>query len=146
MTDPRVTLDLINIVVADMARAVDFYAMLGLEVPDTLPAWQEHHRAVDSPGGVDVELDSSAFTADYWNRGWPAGSGGVIIGFRTRSRQEVDDLYEELTAAGHPGQQPPFDAFWGARYAIVEDPSGNAIGLMSPIDESRRTAPPDPPD
>jgi len=39
-------------------------------------------------------------------------------------------------------QQAPYDAFWGARYAIVEDPDGNAVGLMSPIDPDRRTAPP----
>jgi hypothetical protein len=36
-----------------------------------------------------------------------------------------------------------FDAFWGARYAIVADPDGNDVGLMSPIDESRRTWPPE---
>jgi uncharacterized glyoxalase superfamily protein PhnB len=47
--------------------------------------------------------------------------------------------------AGHAAQQEPYDAFWGARYAIVEDPSGNAVGLTSPVDEGRRTRPPDPP-
>jgi hypothetical protein len=41
-----------------------------------------------------------------------------------------------------PSAQPPFDAFWGARYAIVEDPDGNHIGLMSPSDPALRTAPP----
>ena len=35
-------------------------------------------------------------------------------------------------------QQEPYDAFWGARYAIVEDPDGNAVGLMSPIDPDRQ--------
>jgi hypothetical protein len=49
---------------------------------------------------------------------------------------------DEMTAAGYVGRQPPFDAFWGARYAIVADPDGNDVGLMSPIDESRRHWPP----
>jgi uncharacterized glyoxalase superfamily protein PhnB len=44
---------------------------------------------------------------------------------------------------GYLGRQPPFDAFWGARYAIVADPDGNDVGLMSPVDESRRTWPPE---
>ena len=61
------------------------------------------------------------------------------------TREDVDDLYAELTSAGYVGQQAPYDAFWGARYAIVEDPSGNSVGLMSPIDEARRAAPPSPP-
>jgi uncharacterized glyoxalase superfamily protein PhnB len=47
-----------------------------------------------------------------------------------------------FASAGYRGLQLPFDAFWGARYAIVEDPDGIAIGLMSPIDPTRRTAPP----
>jgi uncharacterized glyoxalase superfamily protein PhnB len=33
--------------------------------------------------------------------------------------------------------------FWGARYAIVEDPDGNHVGVMSPSDPDRRRAPPD---
>ena len=41
-------------------------------------------------------------------------------------------------------QQPPFDAFWGARYAIVEDPDGNSVGLMSPVDPTRRSPMPPP--
>jgi hypothetical protein len=58
------------------------------------------------------------------------------------SREAVDKKYAELTAAGHNGCQPPYDAFWGVRYAIVSDPDGNDVGLMSPMDEKRRTWPP----
>jgi uncharacterized glyoxalase superfamily protein PhnB len=144
MAEPRVVLDQINIVVEDVARAVDFYARLGLEIPATHPDWQGHHRAVQVPGALDVDLDSTAFAAS-WNQGWPAGASGVVIGFRVASREDVDALYAELVAAGHPGQQEPYDAFWGARYAVVQDPSGNAVGLMSPVDPDRRRPPPSPP-
>jgi uncharacterized glyoxalase superfamily protein PhnB len=137
-------LDQLNIVVRDMDAALDFYRRLGVEIPETLPAWQAHHRTAVSSGDVDLELDSTDFTPD-WNAGWPAAQPGVIVGFRMATREDVDDLYAELTAAGYTGQQAPYDAFWGARYAIVEDPSGNAVGLMSPVDETRRTRPPDPP-
>ena len=34
------------------------------------------------------------------------------------------------------------DSFWGARYAIVEDPDGIAVGLMSPISAKHRAPPP----
>jgi Glyoxalase/Bleomycin resistance protein/Dioxygenase superfamily len=44
-----------------------------------------------------------------------------------------------ITAAGYRGQQPPYDAFWGARYAVIEDPDGNAVGIMSPVDPDRRS-------
>ena len=145
IADRRVVLDQINIVVKDMARAVDFYSRLGLEIGNTTPEWQEHHRAVQGSGEIDVDLDSAAF-AKKWNEGWPNGASGVVMSFRVRSREDVDSLYTELTAEGYPGQQPPFDAFWGARYAIVLDPSGNTVGLMSPVDEDRRGSPPPPPE
>ncbi len=140
MTRKRAVLDKLNIVVRDMDAAVDFYRRLGIEISETLPEWQAHHRTADIGGEVDLELDSTAFTPQ-WDAGWPASQSGVVVGFRMATREDVDDLYEELTGAGHVGQQAPYDTFWGARYAIVEDPSGNAVGLMSPIDPARRSRP-----
>ena len=71
------------------------------------------------------------------------GRGGsrrrCVLGFKFASRDEVDRVYADLTGAGYRGQQPPYDAFWGARYAVVEDPDGNAVGLMSPIDPALPT-------
>lgn len=49
-----------------------------------------------------------------------------------------------FAAAGYRGRQRPYDAFWGARYAIVDDPDGNGIGLMSPVDDEHRSWPPGP--
>ncbi len=144
MTRKRPVLDKLNIVVRDMDAAVAFYRRLGIEIPDTLPEWQAHHRTVNVGGEVDLDLDSTAF-ASQWDAGWPASQPGVVVGFRLATREDVDELYEELTGAGHVGQQAPYDAFWGARYAIVEDPSGNAVGLMSPIDPARRSQPSPPP-
>ncbi len=144
MTRKRAVLDQLNIVVRDMDPAVDFYRRLGIEIPETLPEWQAHHRTASTGGGVELELDSTAFTPQ-WDAGWPASQPGVVVGFRVATREDVDEIYAELTDAGHVGQQPPYDAFWGARYAIVEDPSGNAVGLMSPVDPARRSRPSPPP-
>ena len=49
-----------------------------------------------------------------------------------RHGEEVDEIYARLTDAGAKAQQSPIDAFWGSRYAVVEDPDGNAVGIMSP--------------
>lgn len=147
----EVRLDQVNIVVGDMAAMAEFYGRLGLDLAGGDSQWASHHRNAsdahhrDTGGaaGIDVDLDSPAFAA-VWNEGWPGGAG-IVLGFRVQDRDDVDRLYQELTAAGHVGQQPPYDAFWGARYAVVADPDGNAVGLMSSFDPARRTPSPDPP-
>src|SRR5215472_5374452 len=136
-------LHMLNLVVGDMAASLDFYRRLGVAVPEDKHAVDVHVQ-LKMPGGFSLELDT-AESARLWHAGWRAdpGSARVVVGFLLPSPQAVDDRYAELTAAGFAGRQPPFDAFWGARYAIVADPDGNDVGLMSPIEESRRLWPPE---
>ncbi len=92
-----------------------------------------------------IEWDCAEFFFQ-WNTGWNGTTrGSAVLGFWVTTREAVDDLYSDLTGAGHKGHQPPYDAFWGGRYAIVEDPDGNSIGLMSPTDPKLEFWPPSPP-
>lgn len=143
MTDAAPDLHMLNVVVRDMATSLDFYRRLGVVVSEGQDVSAPHVQ-LRMPGGFSLELDTAA-SAQLWHAGWRADSSsvGVVIGFALPSREEVDRRYGELTAAGYVGRQPPFDAFWGARYAIVADPDGNDVGLMSPLDESRRRWPPE---
>ena len=132
-------LDQVNIVVSNMEDSIRFYRLLGLEIPDTDPKWQAHHRTANLEG-FDLDFDSEEF-ANTWN----TGSRGVsanssVLGFRLSSREAVDETYARIVDAGYGKQQKPYDTFWGSRYAIVEDPDGNPVGLMSPPDPARRAA------
>jgi len=62
------------------------------------------------------------------------GPGTNTINFQLSSRAEVDATYEKMIAAGHEGHLAPCDPLWQARFAIVDDPYGNIIGLHSPRD------------
>jgi catechol 2,3-dioxygenase-like lactoylglutathione lyase family enzyme len=140
MNGPGPILDQVNLVVSDMDASVAFYRRLGLDIPDFDPEWDPHHRSAKG-AGLDFDLDSVAF-ARKWDEGWPdrpTVARGGVIGFRLESREAVDATYADITGAGYRGEQPPYDAFWGARYAIVQDPDGNAVGLMSPSDPDRRS-------
>ena len=143
MTESGPDLHMLNVIVGDMPASLKFYRRLGVPAPapETAPGT---HVQLRMPGGFSLELDT-AESARIWHAGWRAdpASTGVVIGFALPSREAVDERYAELTSAGYPGRQPPFDAFWGARYAIVADPDGNDVGLMSPVDQSRRTWPPE---
>ena len=145
------TLSQLNIVSGNPAASIDFYRRLGLDIPDQR-VWRTptgaHHASAEevaASDGVGFDIDSMAF-AQVWNTGWRGRAdlaGRVVVGFRVASREEVDRRYRELTAAGSRGLQTPYDAFWGARYAVVEDPDGVAVGLMSPISAEHRSPPPE---
>jgi catechol 2,3-dioxygenase-like lactoylglutathione lyase family enzyme len=146
----RVTLDQLNIVCGDPAASIAFYRRLGVEIPDSAvwrtPTGIHHVGATDRSGdqAIHLDLDSVAF-AQAWNSGWANRHdlrGRVVVGFSVPTRAVVDDIYGDMTAAGYVGLQPPFDAFWGARYAIIEDPDGLAVGLMSPVEADRKSDPP----
>lgn len=139
-------LDQINIIVGDFRRSVEFYRRLGVSFPDQPGGANEiFHASGETDRGIDFDLDSAPF-AQVWNKGWKGREdlvGRVVVGFKLGSREDVDRLYADLTGAGHRGLQPPYDAFWGARYAMVEDPNGVAVGLMSPLDPAKRYWPPE---
>lgn len=146
----RAIFDQVNIVSRDPAASVAFYRRLGVEIPEAR-VWRTktgiHHVTAlpAAEGAVDLDIDSAAF-AQLWNTGWRGRSdlaGRVVIGFTLETREGVDVAYAEATGAGYKALQPPYDAFWGARYAMVEDPDGIAVGLMSPIDPMRKTAAPE---
>jgi uncharacterized glyoxalase superfamily protein PhnB len=135
----------INLVVHDMAKTLGFYRRLGLDIPED-SVWQSgghgHHAKAQTDGDVDLEFDSRQLARAY-NAGFAAERGRVVIGIALESREAVDAMWTHLINEGAQGLQPPFDAFWGARYAIVEDPDGNPVGLMSPVDPAMRSAPPE---
>ena len=138
--------DQLNIISADMEDTLGFYRLLGVPMNDPARTSNgEPFHANGDSGGALLEVDSPAF-ARAWNKGWKEETnlnGRVLVGLRVASRGEVDRLYGEITAAGHRGLHAPEDAFWGARFAIVEDPNGIAVGLMSPRDGPHGPPPPE---
>ncbi|GFE14436.1 glyoxalase [Streptomyces glebosus] len=122
----------IGMVVADMPAALAFYRRLGLDIPadaDTAP-----HAEAPLPGGLRLMWDSHE-TARAIDPDWTPPQGGTPTGlaFECTGPAEVDKLYAELTDAGYTGEKPPWDAFWGHRYAVVQDPDGHGVDLFAPL-------------
>jgi uncharacterized glyoxalase superfamily protein PhnB len=140
----------LNIVAGDTEASLRFYRQLGVDIPDNA-IWKTpsgaHHvtaQACSRTGGADLDIDSTVFARE-WNSGWKGWkelAGRVVIGFQVPSRADVDATYEKMTTAGYRGLQAPYDAIWGARYAVIEDPDGIAVGIMSPVSADNKSPPP----
>ena len=123
-------LNAVGIVTADMARSLEFYRQLGLEVPDTP---DEGHVNVDIPGGTRLMFDSEAELRKFRPE-WERSTGNQLaLAFDCESPAQVDEVYARLSAAGYPGDKEPWDAFWGQRYAQLRDPDGVPVDLYAAL-------------
>lgn len=144
MSPPRARFGGIDIVPKDMAKSVAFYRELGVDIPDD-QIWIKdgvmHHFHTVFTGDYGLDIDSEQMTIGY-DAEWAPDTGVAFI-FRTDTRDDVDALHDHMVSLGHPSQKAPFDAFWGARYAVLVDPGGNYVSLMSPMDDSLGGPPPE---
>jgi catechol 2,3-dioxygenase-like lactoylglutathione lyase family enzyme len=126
-------LDVVGIVVSDMARSLAFYRNLGLEPPPG--ADQEPHVEIILPGGIRLAFDTVE-TIRSFDPHWAPPSGGhrISLAFQFDAPEGVDRAYSDRVARGYEGHKAPWDAFWGQRYAEVLDPDGNLVDLYAPLE------------
>lgn len=123
-------LDAIGIVVSSMGDAIEFYRHLGLEFPEGSES--ESHAEAAGPGGLRIMFDTEASVKEFSDWQPPAGGGQrQALAFLCEEPAEVDRLYQHLLGLGGRGVMPPFDAFWGQRYATVADLDGNRFDLFA---------------
>jgi catechol 2,3-dioxygenase-like lactoylglutathione lyase family enzyme len=124
-------LEVVGLVVRDMARSLAFYRRLGLDLAPE--ADREPHVEAALPGGLKLAWDTVE-TIRSFDQSWTPPSGGPRMGlaFRVETPADVDGAYEEIVSLGYEGHLPPWDAPWGMRYAVVHDPDGNSVDLFAP--------------
>jgi catechol 2,3-dioxygenase-like lactoylglutathione lyase family enzyme len=124
------SLNAIGIVTSDMARSIRFYRLLGLDVPDT-PG--EGHVDTFLPNGVRFMLDSEDVVRSF-RPDWARETGNQLaLAFECGSAAEVDETYARAVEAGFHGEKEPWDAFWGQRYAQLQDPDGVGVDLYAAL-------------
>jgi catechol 2,3-dioxygenase-like lactoylglutathione lyase family enzyme len=119
-----------GIVVSNMARSIDFYRLVGLDVPET-PG--EGHVDTFLPNGVRFMLDTEE-TVRSFRPDWTRATGNQLgLAFECESPAEVDEVYGRVTAGGFHGEKEPWDAAWGQRYAQLQDPDGVPVDLYAAL-------------
>ena len=123
-------LNAIGIVVSDMARSISFYQRSGSTFPDTP---DEGHVDTSLPNGLRLMLDTEETVLSF-RPDWTRETGNQIsLALECDSPAEVDEVYARVTAAGFRGEKEPWDAFWGQRYAQLQDPDGVPVDLFAAL-------------
>ena len=124
-------LDLVGLIVKDMAASLAFYRRLGFDIP---PEADGEGHVESTTGGLRIAWDSVEVIRSF-DPEWQPPVGGQRIGlaFLCDSPAEVDELFTELTSAGYRSHKEPWDAFWGQRYSMVLDPDDNSVDLFAPL-------------
>ena len=123
--------DMIGIVVRDMGAALRFYRTLGLDIPAGQDG--EPYVQVITPNGYRISWNALEMVKQI-DPGWVEPVGHRMeLAFKCDSPAEVDAVHRKLVDAGYHSHKQPWDAFWGQRYAIVDDPDGNHVSLFAEL-------------
>lgn len=131
-------LDLVGLIVNDMAASLAFYRRLGFDIP---PEADGEGHVESSAGGLRIAWDSVDVIRSF-DPEWipPVGGRRISLAFLCDSPAEVDEVFAKLTAAGYPSHKEPWDAFWGQRYAVALDPDDNPVDLFAPLPRGKPEA------
>ena len=126
-----IQIDMVGLVVRDIAASLRFYGMLGLDVP--ADPGGEPYVEVITPNGYRISWNSVEMMREL-DPSWEEPRGQRIsLAFKCSSPGEVDAVFDRVVAAGYASHKAPWDAFWGQRYAVVVDPDGNAVDIFAPL-------------
>ena len=119
---------MVGVMVEDMARAVEFYRRLGVDIPEGAEA--KGHVEVRM-GGMSFFLTTRSVQARWDPAQQPPGPGGyrVLLEFYLKSRAAVDDKYAEMIGYGYQSHAAPFETPYKIYFAFINDPDGNTILL-----------------
>ena len=123
-------LNAVGIAVADLPRSMQFYRLLGLDLPEDST---DGHVEATMANGTRLMFDTEEIIESFLP-GWTRANGNqVSLAFECASPAEVDEVYARVVAAGFEGEKEPWDAFWGQRYALLGDPDGVRVDLYAAL-------------
>ena len=121
-------LDAFGIVASDLERSRAFYRLLGVEIAEG-----DDHVEAKLPNGFRLMFDTEDVIRSF-RPDWTRDTGNQFaLAFACASPAEVDETYARVVEAGFHGEKEPWDAFWGHRYAQLQDPDGVGIDLFAAL-------------
>lgn len=124
-------LNAVGVITSNLSRTVEFYKLLGFEFPEYKPD-EGHVESIIKNGGTKLMIDSKQIVKDIIGED-PMPGNHSSFAVEYDSPAEVNEISRKVKEAGFKVVKEPWDAFWGQRYAVVEDPDGYKVDLYSAL-------------
>jgi len=122
-------IDAVGVSSTDLERTVAFYQLLGFQFGD-YEANEQHLEPKTPDGSARLMIDAAELLESILGEA-PQPGNHSSFAVQYDSPAAVDRVAAAVKAAGHSVAAEPWDAPWGQRYAIVQDPDGYRVDLYA---------------
>jgi uncharacterized glyoxalase superfamily protein PhnB len=122
-------IDAVGVSSSNMQRTVEFYKFLGFQFPEFKPE-EDHLEPATPDGSARLMIDSKSMVKEIIGAE-PMPGNHSSFAIKYDKPAEVDWTVEQIKKGGFTVVTEPWDAFWGQRYAIVQDPDGYKVDLFA---------------
>ena|SRR3989344_6283206 len=124
-------LNAVSVTTSNLGKTVEFYTLLGFVFPEHKKD-EQHLEAITPEGSARLMIDAKNIVKDIIGEE-PKPGNHSSFAIEYDSAKEVNSVAEKIKAAGFKIVKEPWDAFWGQRYAVVEDPDGYKVDLYASL-------------
>lgn len=126
-----IKIDAVGVISSNIKQTIKFYEILGFVFPD-ISGDEQHIEAISKKGEVRLMIDSKEFFIKETGLDLKVGSASAFA-LLCENVDLVDSIAKSIGNNGFKILKEPWNAFWGQRYCIVEDPDGYKIDLFANI-------------
>ncbi|MCA9392055.1 VOC family protein [candidate division WWE3 bacterium] len=113
----------------DLAQSMRFYELLGFKFAP-LEEGEQHVDSINNTIPVKLMIDSHEL-ATQLNGEEPTPANHASFAIEYDSPAEVNEIAKKIADEGFKVVKGPWDAFWGHRYATVQDPDSYLVDLYA---------------
>ncbi len=124
-------IDAVGVSSTDLKKTVAFYELLGFQFPQFSDD-EDHLEPLTPDGSARLMIDKAGLLEGILGQA-PRPGNHSSFAIQYPSPAEVNAVAAALQAAGHRLAAEPWDAPWGQRYAIAEDPDGYKVDLYASL-------------
>jgi uncharacterized glyoxalase superfamily protein PhnB len=124
-------IDAVGVTSSDLKKTVAFYQLLGFQFGE-FKEGEDHLEPETQSGSARLMIDSKKLIKELLGED-PKPGNHSSFAIQYSSPEEVNEAAEKVKDAGHKIVTEPWDAFWGQRYAVVQDPDGYRIDLYAKL-------------